>query len=185
MAILVELQKDAQVLGEGHRKEQPSIGHQAVVIEGDLNAVGVLKWQPLSGAPCFWLLSCSKNHYPRSAGAPSCRFRILTRRSPSVDSGLVSFGEFYLPWSVSSGTGDIFLSRKQASLKVFNVELCLCREGLGLVSSIDTCELEAELSVSAVVDFSSYWSRSGSERPDYYRAFAKTCPVREGAFRLS
>ena len=32
-----------QVLGEGHRKEQPSIGHQAVVVEGDLNAVGVLK----------------------------------------------------------------------------------------------------------------------------------------------
>ena len=29
-----------QVLGEGDRKEQPCIGHQAVVVEGDLNAVG-------------------------------------------------------------------------------------------------------------------------------------------------
>ena len=33
-----------QVLGEGDRKRRPSIGHQAVVIEGDLHAVGVLQW---------------------------------------------------------------------------------------------------------------------------------------------
>ena len=33
-----------QVLGEGDRKEQPSIGHQAVVVERDLDAVGVLQW---------------------------------------------------------------------------------------------------------------------------------------------
>ena len=31
-----------------------------------------------------------QNHYPRSTGAPSCRFRTLTRRPPSVDSGLES-----------------------------------------------------------------------------------------------
>ena len=31
-----------QVLGEGHRKEQPSIGHQAAVVEGDLDPVGVV-----------------------------------------------------------------------------------------------------------------------------------------------
>ena len=29
-----------------------------------------------------------QNHYPRSTGAPSCRFRTLTRPHPSVDSGL-------------------------------------------------------------------------------------------------
>ena len=29
-----------------------------------------------------------QNHYPRFTGAPSCRFRTLTRRPPSVDSGL-------------------------------------------------------------------------------------------------
>ena len=34
----------AQVLGLGGRKEQPSIVDQAVVVEGDLDAVGVLKW---------------------------------------------------------------------------------------------------------------------------------------------
>ena len=28
-----------------------------------------------------------QNHYPRFTGAPSCRFRTLTRRPPSVDSG--------------------------------------------------------------------------------------------------
>ena len=31
-----------------------------------------------------------QNHYPRFTGAPSCRFRTLTRRPPSVDSGLAS-----------------------------------------------------------------------------------------------
>ena len=34
----------AHVLGQGGRKEQPSIVDQAVVVEGYLDAVGVLKW---------------------------------------------------------------------------------------------------------------------------------------------
>ena len=33
-----------QVLGEGDRKEQPSIGHQAVVVKGDVNAIRVVAW---------------------------------------------------------------------------------------------------------------------------------------------
>ena len=33
-----------QVLGEGNRKDQPGIGHQAVVVEGDSNAVGLAEW---------------------------------------------------------------------------------------------------------------------------------------------
>ena len=41
----------AQVLGEGDRKEQPSIGHQAVVVEGDLVRSG---WS--SGSICWVLL---------------------------------------------------------------------------------------------------------------------------------
>ena len=45
---------------------QSGIGHQAAVVEGDLNAVGVLKWQHLSGAPCFWLVSCSKTIIPEA-----------------------------------------------------------------------------------------------------------------------
>ena len=34
----------AQVAGQGGGKDQPSIGHQTVVIKGDLDAVGVLQW---------------------------------------------------------------------------------------------------------------------------------------------
>ena len=34
----------AHVMGQGGRKEQPSIVDQAVVVEGYLDAVGVLKW---------------------------------------------------------------------------------------------------------------------------------------------
>ena len=33
-----------QVQGQGGRKEQASIGHQAVVVEGDLDPVGVVAW---------------------------------------------------------------------------------------------------------------------------------------------
>ena len=52
-----------QVPGQGGRKDQASIGHQAVVVEGDLNAVGVVAWQHLLSAPCFWLVSCSTNRF--------------------------------------------------------------------------------------------------------------------------
>ena len=40
--VVVDEFTQTQVLGEGDRKEQPSISHQAVVVEGDLDAVGVL-----------------------------------------------------------------------------------------------------------------------------------------------
>ena len=42
--VVVDEFTQTQVLGEGGGKEQPRIGHQAVVVEGDLNAVGVLQW---------------------------------------------------------------------------------------------------------------------------------------------
>ena len=42
--VVVDEFTQTQVLGEGDRKDQPSIGHQAVVVEGDLNAVGMVKW---------------------------------------------------------------------------------------------------------------------------------------------
>ena len=56
----------SQVLGEGDRKEQPSIGHQAVVVEGDVDAVGLLRWWHLLGAPRFGSVWSLQNHYPRS-----------------------------------------------------------------------------------------------------------------------
>ena len=34
----------AQVPGQGGRKDQPGIGHQAAVVEGDLDPVGVVAW---------------------------------------------------------------------------------------------------------------------------------------------
>ena len=34
----------AQVQGQGHRKDQPGISHQAVVVEGELDAVGMAEW---------------------------------------------------------------------------------------------------------------------------------------------
>ena len=34
----------SQMMGQSDRKEQPGIGHQAVVVEGDLDAVGVIQW---------------------------------------------------------------------------------------------------------------------------------------------
>ena len=41
--VVVDEFTQTQVLGEGDRKEQPPIGHQAVIVEGDTDAVGVLK----------------------------------------------------------------------------------------------------------------------------------------------
>ena len=32
------------MLGQGGGQQQPGIGHQAVIVEGDVDAVGVLKW---------------------------------------------------------------------------------------------------------------------------------------------
>ena len=45
----------AQVSGEGGRKEQAGIGHQAVVVNDDSNTVGVVAWQHQLGAPFLGL----------------------------------------------------------------------------------------------------------------------------------
>ena len=42
--VMVDEFPQAQVPGESGRKDQPSIGHQAVVVEGDADAVGVVAW---------------------------------------------------------------------------------------------------------------------------------------------
>ena len=42
--VVVDEFTQTQVLGESDRKEQPSIGHQAVVIKGDLDPVWVVAW---------------------------------------------------------------------------------------------------------------------------------------------
>ena len=42
--VVVDEFTQTQVMGEGDREEQPGIGHQAVVIKGDLDVVGVVAW---------------------------------------------------------------------------------------------------------------------------------------------
>ena len=56
----------AQVLGEGGRQEQAGIGHQAVVVKGGADTVGIVLWQHLLGAPCFRAGFCSKTIIPDS-----------------------------------------------------------------------------------------------------------------------
>ena len=67
----------------------------------------------------------------------------------------------------------------------FNVELRMCREGFSLVSPIYTYEMQGEVSATAVLDFSSYGSRSCSEWSDDYGPFPEACSVWEVPFCLS
>ena len=48
------------------RKEQPGIGHQAAVVEGDLDTVGVVAWQHLPGAPFPGPFFCYKTIIPEA-----------------------------------------------------------------------------------------------------------------------
>ena len=86
--VMVDEFPQAQVLGEGGRKEQSGIGHQAVVVKDDADAVGIVRWQHLLGAPCFRAGFLFQNHYPRFRGAPSAFFKGCPQGRPSVDSGL-------------------------------------------------------------------------------------------------
>ena len=56
----------AEVPHQGGRKEQPGIGHQAAVVEGDLDPVGVVAWQHLSGAPFPGSVFCYKTIIPEA-----------------------------------------------------------------------------------------------------------------------
>ena len=42
--IVVHQLAQSQMMGQSDRKDQPSIGHQAMIVEGNVDAVGVLKW---------------------------------------------------------------------------------------------------------------------------------------------
>ena len=77
----------AQVPGEGGRKEQASIGHQAAVVKDDADTVGIVAWQHLLGDPCFRAVFCSKTIIPDSQEHPL----LLQRLSPRP-----SFGGFGL-----------------------------------------------------------------------------------------
>ena len=72
----------AQVLGEGGRKEQSGIGHQAVVVKDDADAVGIVRWQHLLGAPCFRAGFCSKTIIPDSEEHPLPSSRAVPKVVP-------------------------------------------------------------------------------------------------------
>ena len=77
----------AKAQGQGGGKDQPGIGHQAVVVKEDADTVGFVLWQHLLGAPCFRGGFLFQNHYPRFTGAPSSFFKGWPQGRPSVDSG--------------------------------------------------------------------------------------------------
>ena len=60
----------AEMLGQGGRKEQPGVGHQTVVVEDDADTVGIVLWQHLLGAPCFRAVCCYKTIIPDSEEHP-------------------------------------------------------------------------------------------------------------------
>ena len=86
--VMVDEFSQAQVPGEGGWQEQAGIGHQAMVVKEDADAVGIVLWQHLLGAPCFRAGFLFQNHYPRLRGAPSGFFNGCPQGRPSVDSGL-------------------------------------------------------------------------------------------------
>ena len=42
--VVVHQLAQSQALGQSDRKDQPGIGHQAMIVKGDLDAVGVVAW---------------------------------------------------------------------------------------------------------------------------------------------
>ena len=60
----------AKAQREGGGKDQPGIGHQAVVVKEDADTVGFVLWQHLLGAPCFRAGFCSKTIIPDSQEHP-------------------------------------------------------------------------------------------------------------------
>ncbi len=72
----------AQVMGEGGRQEQAGIGHQAVVVKGDADTVGIVVRQYLLGAPCFRAVFCSKTIIPDSEEHPLVSSRAVPKALP-------------------------------------------------------------------------------------------------------
>ena len=79
--VMVDEFPQAQVPGEGGRQEQAGIGHQAVVIKGDADTVGIVVCQHLLGAPCFRAVLCSKTIIPDSEEHPPAASRLSPRPS--------------------------------------------------------------------------------------------------------
>ena len=55
----------AEMLSQGGRQYQPSVGHQAGVVEDEVDAVEVVAWWHLLGALGLGSVFCFEDHYPR------------------------------------------------------------------------------------------------------------------------
>ena len=69
----------AKAQGEGGGKDQPGIGHQAVVVKEDADTVGFVLWQHLLGAPSLGPVFCFKTIIPDSQEHPLASSRAVPK----------------------------------------------------------------------------------------------------------
>ena len=101
----------AEVPRQGGRKEQPGIGHQAAVVEGDLDPVGVVAWQHLLGAPfpgpffCYKTIISDSEEHPLASSrtVPKAVLRWI-RAKESYESQRHSFEQLSASFKVSPGS---------------------------------------------------------------------------------
>ena len=120
-------------------------------------------WRSLFGAVLYAYIRCGNDTPPFARGTS------------------VSLGQFYLPRAIPVRTSYVVLARQKFSFLFFDMALSVCGEHLGLVGSIQTGELQLKMAVSSVLDFSHYWSGSGSERPHDHGPAGEAASVRERA----
>ena len=77
--VLPEELGQAKVQGEGGGKDQPGIGHQAVVVKEDADTVGFVLWQHLLSAPFLGPVFCFKTIIPDSQEHPLASSRAVPK----------------------------------------------------------------------------------------------------------
>ena len=55
---------------------------QAVVVKDDADTAGIVLWQRLLGAPCFWAVFCSRTIIPNSEEHPLASSRAVPKAAP-------------------------------------------------------------------------------------------------------
>ena len=64
--MVVDQSGQAQAPGQGGRKDQAGIDHQAVVVKDDTDTVGIVLWQHLLSAPFLGSVYCFKTIIPEA-----------------------------------------------------------------------------------------------------------------------
>ncbi len=62
--VAVHQLSQSQMVGQGNGQKQPRVGHQAVIVEGHMDAVEALRGYHPLGALSFRAVFFVKNHYP-------------------------------------------------------------------------------------------------------------------------